>query len=123
MLSLGIFFIFLFWSKKYVAYVSLICVILCGLAFYTTSQHYISIGSDKIAYQPLFSMKSHNYGWNEVEKAVYHHTTEDRDISAYEFTFNDGEVLALKDNAYLREVYNVIRNRLKDEGVIVEEVF
>ena len=121
--TLSIFVIFLLWGRKSIIFVSLICLILSGYSFYIAAQHYISIGTDGLDYQLLFSSEEHSYGWDEIEKAVYYQDEYEEVASTYEFTFHDGESVTLPENDYLEEYKHIITNLLKSEDIEIEERF
>lgn len=119
---LSVLVIFLLWGKKSAVFVSLICLILSGSSFYIAAQHYISVGTDGLAYQFLFTSEEYSYQWNEVEKAVYYYDEDEKVPAMYEFTFQDGESVELVENDHLAEYKFIIHNNLlKGEKAEIEE--
>lgn len=122
---LSVFMLFLLWGRKSAVFVCLASLVLSGYFFFSAAQHYISIGTDKLAYRMLFSSEEHIYRWSEVEKAIYYEDENgDEEIaSTYEFTFNDGESVSLLENEYLKDYKYAIFNLLRDEGIEIKETF
>lgn len=123
-LFFSVFVIFLLWGKKLlIVGISLTSLLLGGIAFYFATEHYVSIGTDHIAYQLLFSPDEYVYGWDEVEKAVYFTDDYDKIAATYEFTFTDGNTVKLPENAYLSDYQFMIHNLIRSHEIEFVERF
>ena len=112
--------LFLLDRSKTAIYVSIFCVLLSGLTFYTAAQNYTSLSNDSISYRALFTTQQYTYGWDEIERVVYKKALPGEGFSEYELYFIDGNKMILVENAYVRELNRALHTRLRYEGIEVE---
>ena len=119
-LALSPLVLFLLAGRKFSIIISLVCLLVSGLSFYTASQNYTSLAANSISYRELFKTEQHSYAWSEIDRVIYHQVKDSEGFSEYEFHFKDGNELTLVENGVVSGMRTSIRNRLKTEDITIE---
>ncbi|WP_075617820.1 hypothetical protein [Paenisporosarcina indica] len=119
--SLIVFFLNL---KKGAIVGGLICTILSGIAFYSSSLPYVTLTNDEISFRKVFSLERQTYSWDDLDRFVYYETPQQKEETPYyEFYFTDGNMLSMYQNGHFTEVVQKnVHSKVMLLGIPVEHI-
>jgi ABC-type multidrug transport system fused ATPase/permease subunit len=111
--------LFLFDIRKLSVIFSILFLCIAFATFFVGSQSYRTLAQDNITSSSLFSFEKEIYTWDQVTQVI-HHRNEMGDISIYEFVFDDGNSIRLKDTRYFRHISYQFNKKLAEENLSID---
>jgi len=110
--------------KKNAIVGGLICMVLSGIVFYSSSLPYVTLSNEEISFRKVFSLERQTYSWDDLDRFVYYETPQQKEKRPYyEFYFSDGNMLSMYQNGHFTEIVQKnVHSKILLLGIEIEHI-